>query len=215
MVRVALVDDDPVLRSALAAEVEAAEGMSLVGAASSYAEGRALIGAGGFDVLLVDLGLPDGSGLDLIGLEARADRGADIIVITQFADQKKVLDSIRAGARGYLLKDRSGPGCVEAIAEIRRGGSPISPIIARQLVTELGRSNDDAAPGPPSPLTEREHEVLAILARGFSYRECAELLMVSANTIGFHVKSIYRKLEVNSRAEALFEAMSQGIISHR
>jgi DNA-binding NarL/FixJ family response regulator len=214
VIAVALVEDDPVLRDALSAEIEAAPGLRLAGAASSYAEGRALILAGGFEVLLVDLGLPDGAGIDLIRQEARSGRDTDIIVITQFADQKKVLDSIRAGARGYLLKDPSGPGCVEAIAEIRRGGSPISPIIARQLMSELGKAGDDAT-APASPLTEREHEVLAMLARGFSYRECADLLQISANTIGFHVKSIYRKLEVNSRAEALFEAMSQGIIRHQ
>jgi DNA-binding NarL/FixJ family response regulator len=120
VIAVALVEDDPVLRDALSAEIEAAPGLRLAGAASSYAEGRALILAGGFEVLLVDLGLPDGAGIDLIRQEARSGRDTDIIVITQFADQKKVLDSIRAGARGYLLKDPSGPGCVEAIAEIRR-----------------------------------------------------------------------------------------------
>jgi DNA-binding NarL/FixJ family response regulator len=213
VIAVALIEDDPALRGALSAEIDNAPGLALAGVASSFAEGLQLILAGGFDVLLVDLGLPDGAGIDLIRQEARSGRDTDIIVITQFADQKKVLDSIRAGARGYLLKDPGGPSCVEAIAEIRRGGSPISPIIARQLMSELGRTGDHTA-ATPSLLTEREQAVLAMLARGFSYRECADLLKVSANTIGFHVKGIYRKLEVNSRAEALFEAMSQGIIRH-
>lgn len=217
MIRVAIVEDDPELLGRFLDAINATQGMIVVNTASSFAAGAGMIEAGGYDVLLSDLGLPDGDGILLIAKESSMGRGTDILVITQFADQKKVLDSIRAGARGYLLKDQRIESCLEAIAEIRRGGSPISPSIARQLINQLGVGAPLAkAPKLVSPLSERETEVLQMLSRGFSYNECGDILKVSANTIGFHVKNIYRKLEVNSRAEALFEATSQGLIhQHR
>jgi DNA-binding NarL/FixJ family response regulator len=215
MIRIAIIEDDPVMLEKLEAAIAAAEGLMTVGTAQNCAAGRGLIEAGGYDVLLCDLGLPDGSGIDLIRLEAGKGRDTDILVITLFADQGKLLATIRAGARGYLLKDESIDDCIQAIRDIRRGGSPISPIIARQLLGEIRPEAPHPETLPVSPLSERESEVLNLLARGFSYAECAEILHVSANTIGTHVKGIYRKLEVNSRAEALFEASSQGILDRR
>lgn len=212
MIRVAMIEDDPVMSERLGAAISTADGLMLVATAGNFAAGRGVVEAGGYDVLLCDLGLPDGSGIDLIRLEAAKGRDTDILVITLFADQGKLLATIRAGARGYLLKDESIDDCIQAIRDIRRGGSPISPIIARQLLSEIKPALPHPETLPVSPLSERETEVLNLLARGFSYAECAEILHVSANTIGTHVKGIYRKLEVNSRAEALFEASSQGIL---
>lgn len=213
MIRVAVVEDDPVMRDHLSRAIGACEDMLLTATAANVAEAAGMIEAGGYDVLLCDLGLPDGSGVSLIRQEALTGRDTDILVITVFANQNKVLDAIRAGARGYLLKDERIEDCMAAVREIRRGGSPISPIIARQLLGEI-RPDPREAPRPmASPLSEREYEVLNLLARGFSNAECAEILTVSSNTIGTHVKNIYRKLEVNSRAEALFEASSQGLLS--
>ncbi len=215
MIRVAMIEDDPVMSERLGAAISADDEMMLVATAGNFAAGRGVVEAGGYDVLLCDLGLPDGSGIDLIRLEAAKGRDTDILVITLFADQGKLLATIRAGARGYLLKDESIDDCIQAIRDIRRGGSPISPIIARQLLGEIKPALPHPETLPVSPLSERETEVLNLLARGFSYAECADILHVSANTIGTHVKGIYRKLEVNSRAEALFEASSQGILGHR
>ncbi len=213
MIRVAIVEDDPVLSARFADAINATDGMLVVATAANVAAGIGVVDAGGYEVLLCDLGLPDGSGITLIAKEASKGRDTDILVITQFADQQKVLDSIRAGARGYLLKDQTLASCIDAITEIRRGGSPISPVIARRIMDQMVTERPAAAPPPVSPLSERETEVLNMLARGFSYAECGDILHVSLNTIGFHVKNIYRKLEVNSRAEALFEAGSQGLIA--
>jgi DNA-binding NarL/FixJ family response regulator len=212
MIRVAIVEDDIGMLRRLADAIHGDDGLILVNSAESCAEARGMIEAGGYDVLLCDLGLPDGSGIDLIAQESGSGRDTDILVITLFADQSKVLASIRAGARGYLLKDGDLQACLAAIHEIRRGGSPMSPMIARQLLGEIGA----AAPAPAtiSPLSERELELLNLLSRGFSYAECGDILRVSINTIGSHIKNIYRKLEVNSRAEALFEASAQGLLHH-
>ena len=216
-IRVAIVEDDPIMRGKLEAAVAGADYLVLAAAADNFARGEMLVETGGYDVLLCDLGLPDGSGIDLIRREAAKARGTDILVITLFADQGKVLDTIRAGARGYLLKDERIDDCVAAIREIRRGGSPISPIIARQLLAQIRPEPSTTAPSKSesrasSPLSERETEVLTLLSRGGTYAECGEVLSVSANTIASHVKNIYRKLEVSSRSEAVFEASTQGFL---
>ncbi|MBK8374000.1 response regulator [Sphingorhabdus sp.] len=215
MIRVAIIEDDPVMRDLLSGAVEACDDMMVTSTADNVAMASGMIEAGGYDVLLCDLGLPDGSGITLIRQEALTGRDTDILVITIFANQNKVLDAIRAGARGYLLKDERIEDCIEAIRNIRRGGSPISPIIARQLLGQITPEASQPSAPLASPLSEREYEVLNLLSRGFSNSECADILTVSANTIGTHVKNIYRKLEVNSRAEALFEASSQGLLARQ
>ncbi len=212
MIRVAIIEDDPVMRDLLSTSVDGCADMIVTGTAQNVAEASGMIEAGGYDVLLCDLGLPDGNGATLIRQEALTGRDTDILVITIFANQNKVLDAIRAGARGYLLKDERIEDCIEAIRNIRRGGSPISPIIARQLLGQIVPDPSETRLPMAAPLSEREVEVLNLLSRGFSNAECAEILTVSPNTIGTHVKNIYRKLEVNSRAEALFEASSQGLL---
>lgn len=212
-IRVAIIEDDPTMRGLLCDAVADCDDMTLTQTADNVSIATGMIEAGGYDVLLCDLGLPDGNGVNLIRQEASTGRGTDILVITIFANQNKVLDAVRAGARGYLLKDERIEDCMEAIRNIRRGGSPISPIIARQLLGQIKPEGTDKPLPLASPLSEREYEVLNLLARGFSNAECADILTVSSNTIGTHVKNIYRKLEVNSRAEALFEASSQGLLS--
>lgn len=211
MIRVAIIEDDPATVDRLFLALRPADDTEIVAVARNVLTGMQLIHAGGFDVLLCDLALPDGSGIELIREMSRRYPDSDTIVITIFADQAKVLASIKAGARGYLLKDERLEDCVEGIREIRRGGSPITPIIARQLLQQL--QPDKTVERPlDEPLSPREAEVLNLLARGFSYAEIAGLMTLSAQTIGTYVKRVYRKLEVNSRAEAVFEASSRGIM---
>ena len=213
MIRVAIIEDDPTMRNLLSDAIENCEDMRVMNVADNVATASGMIDAGGYDVLLCDLGLPDGNGIDLIRKEALTGRDTDILVITIFANQNKVLGAVEAGARGYLLKDERIEDCIEAIRKVHKGGSPISPIIARQLLQRIKPMSPAAHAPMAAPLSEREIEVLNLLARGFSNAECANILTISTNTIGTHVKNIYRKLEVNSRAEALFEASSQGLIS--
>ncbi|MBU6165736.1 MAG: response regulator transcription factor [Alphaproteobacteria bacterium] len=210
-IRIILAEDDPALRSHLGSAIAAEADLILIGSAANLAEGAALVARGGYDVLLCDLGLPDGSGIDLIRQSAARWPDADVLVVTMFADQDKVLASIMAGARGYVLKGDAIADAMAAIRTVRAGGSPISPTIARQLLRRIQPAPASLAP-QPSPLSDRELELLRLLARGFSYAESAGLLGLSAHTVASHVKNIYRKLEVNSRAEALYEANALGLI---
>jgi DNA-binding NarL/FixJ family response regulator len=217
-IRTAIIEDDPAALERINTALHNVEDIEIIGIARNAAKGLELIEAGGFDVLLCDLGLPDGSGIPLIREAAGRYPESDIIVITIFADQTKVLDSIKAGARGYLLKDEHFDNCASSIREIRRGGSPISPIIARQLLKQLqpAAAAGKSSTKTPDILTPRELEVLNLLSRGFSYAEIGGILSLSTQTIATYVKSIYRKMEVSSRSEAVYEASSLGLIDmHR
>ncbi|WP_417593727.1 response regulator [Parasphingorhabdus sp.] len=209
--KVAVVEDDPPVLADICAAIALAEDMELVASATNFATGKKLVANGGFDVLVCDLGLPDGDGTDLIRMASKRQHEIDIMVLTMFADHQKVLNAIRAGARGYLLKEQPLENCVNAIREIRTGGSPISPIIARLVLKQLQPASEPVEQLAEA-LSKRELETLNLLSRGFSYSESAEIMDISAHTVATYVKHIYRKLEVNSRAEAVFEASNRGIL---
>jgi DNA-binding NarL/FixJ family response regulator len=213
VIRVAVIEDDPAALERISSALDTAQDIAIVATALNAASGRALIDSCEFDVLLCDLGLPDGSGMPLIRQAAEKGADIDIMVITIFADQDKVLGSIKAGARGYLLKDERFDSFAESIREVRRGGSPISPVIARQLLKEFQPREQDADKKGLELLSKRELDVLKLLARGFSFVEIGDILKIGRSTVATYVKNIYQKLEVNSRAEAVFEASSLGVIT--
>lgn len=226
--RVLIVEDDPTTLERLAALVESHDAFELFGRAASLHEARGLIAGDMPDVLLTDLGLPDGSGIELIAQVAAASAGTEIAVMTVFADEGHVLRAIEAGATGYLIKDGNDQDVITAIGQLVRGESPISPSIARHVLRRLvpgGRSeaagaaetaspalNPDAAGSDKPLLTDRETDVLRQIAKGFSYDEIAAALGISVHTVTTHIKNIYRKLAVRSRGEAVFEAMQLGLI---
>jgi len=208
--RVAIIEDDFVLRDELARVVALAPDLEVVGVADGLTRGRELLNRD-IDVLLIDLALPDGSGIDLIR-EIDARRGKiRIIVISVFGDARSVVRSIEAGADGYLLKGAEPAEAAAAIRTVLEGGAPISPAVAGHILARMrNREQTTAAPGPA--LSPREVLVLTDLAKGFRYKEVARLQGISPNTVGDHVKSIYRKLAVSSRSEAVFEAVQAGLI---
>jgi DNA-binding NarL/FixJ family response regulator len=212
---VLLVEDDAATRTRLARVIERETDLRLLGAAASCREARAQLAETLPDVLLVDLGLPDGSGVELVR-EVKA-RGAatEAMVITVFGDEQHVVAALEAGAAGYVLKDGADAYIIESIHALLNGGSPISPAIARHLLRRFrGPAPQPASGGGEEVpgLTEREHQVLELLVKGFTFQEIGELLGISAHTVTTHVKHIYGKLEVRSRAEAVYEALQLGIV---
>lgn len=230
---VLLVEDDAPTRQRISLAISADPTLQLVGEASSHAEGRAQLERLRPDVLVTDLDLRDGSGIDLIRQVHALDLSALCMVITIFGDEKHVAEAIQAGALGYLLKDARAESIAQSIHDLVAGGSPISPPIARYLMTRLRAPDETAtrpagetaralasdtqprqieAPPSVSPLSEREHEVLGAVVKGFSYGEIAALLGISSHTIATHIRRIYQKLAVHSKSEAVYEALQLGIV---
>jgi DNA-binding NarL/FixJ family response regulator len=218
LTRILVVDDDEAFRESVCATIERDEGMVLAAQAGTVAGAREAIEAGGFDVALIDLGLPDGNGIELIKLLAETRPEVDVMVVTVFGDESHVLASVEAGATGYLLKRSLANTLGQTVRELLAGGSPISPVIARQLLQRFKRdaatpeAAAQAAAVEASGLSEREREVLLYIAKGFTVGEIAPILHLSAHTVATHVKHIYRKLAVHSRTEAVFEAGRMGLI---
>lgn len=212
---VMVVEDDPAFLARFCRLVASSPDLSLLAAVGDLASARRSIERQPPDVLLTDLGLPDGSGIDLIRETAARHPATDIMVITIFGDEQHVIASIEAGATGYILKDSLPEAFVGLIAQLRAGGSPISPVIARQLLRRMQpvRTTEPADPRPADALlSARESEVLGLVAKGFNFAEVARLLDISPHTITAHVKKIYQKLAVHSRAEAVYEATKLGLL---
>lgn len=160
------------------------------------------------DIALVDLGLPDGSGVELIGEIQRRSPATLCVVASIYDDDSHLFPALRAGARGYLLKDQPRETLVRALVGIVTGQPPLSPAIARKLLTHFHAPLDDQG----ESLTAREKEVLTIIAKGLTMNEVANVLGLSRNTVASYVKEIYRKLNVSSRAEAALTARHMGLV---
>lgn len=208
-----IVDDLPEFRQAFGDMIAATADMVLAGCSGTVAGGLALLDQGPVDILLVDLGLPDGSGLSLIreAMKRWPDR-CDAMVISVFADEHHVLAAIEAGATGYLLKDASPIDVVQQIRELRAGGSPISPVIARRLLQRLAPAKVPEPKTEEVSLTEQELAVLSYAAKGFTFDEVGQLLGISRHTVMTYIKRSYQKLQVHSKTEALYEARRMGLL---
>ena len=214
-IAVAIVEDDPDFSSALRQVVQDAPDMRLAGHAATLADGLAMLAGPAADVLLVDLGLPDGSGIAVIRAAAQRWPGCNIMVSTNFGDETHVMRSIEAGAAGYLLKDSSPSRMGDEIRSLASGGSPISPIIARQVLARFRSpvpATTSTADDGASQLSQREKEVLDYITKGFTVPEIAGLMQLSHFTVRTFVRRIYSKLKVTSKAEAIYEARNQGLV---
>jgi len=212
---VALVEDDREARARLAASIRSQRSLQLVAEYVTGAEALAGLESVAPEVLLVDLGLPDISGLDVVRFAASRHPDCDILVVSIFGDEANVLAALEAGARGYLLKGSLQRDIVLDIRDIRNGGSPLSPIIARQVLKRLQAPSREplaTEAEADTTLTPRESEILNAISRGFSYAETAVMLGISVGTVHTFLKRIYRKLAVHSKTEAVFEANRLGLI---
>ena len=211
---VLIVEDDDPTRMRLARAVASRPDLRVCAAVGTVADARAVLDREAPAVLLTDLDLPDGNGIELIRAARSAGRGTQSMVITVFGDEQHVVAAIEAGALGYLLKDASADSIGRAILEMLDGGSPMSPPVARYLLQRFARTAEPVAPpaSGASELSAREREVLTFIVKGFSYAEIARLLELSTHTVATHVRRIYGKLAVHSRGEAVYEALATGLV---
>ena len=222
MVKVLIVEDEPEFLRRFADAVRSDPTLTLCGAVGTVAEARVIIDATGPDVVLTDLGLPDGNGVEVIRAAVSRNSLCDVLVVTMFGDDGSVIDSLSAGATGYLTKDALPGHIVTSIREVRAGGAPISPAIARRVLQHYRvavRAPSTPLPLPEagmppsaSPLTARETETLRLVAKGLNFKEIGGVLNVSPHTVTTHVKRIYQKLAVHSRGEAVYEASQLGLL---
>ncbi|WAC27470.1 MULTISPECIES: response regulator [unclassified Ancylobacter] len=217
LIDILLVEDDAPTRERLSDALAAASDFAVTSVAN-LTDALAKLDEGMPRILLTDLQLPDGHGIELIRRVRRDSPGTDIMVISILGDEESVIAAITAGATGYLLKDAFQTDVAATVRELALGHSPISASIARYIVR---RTQASLQPGPEverrptlntARLTAREIDILWGIAKGFSYADIAEHLGLSRQTVPGHIKSIYRKLEVNTRGEAVFEAVQQGLI---
>ena len=214
-ISVLIVEDQPEFLQRFSSAVLSDPGLLLLGAVSTGAAGMRLLDEHPPDAMLIDLGLPDVDGIELIRHAAMKYPDTDSLVVTMFGDDAHVLASIEAGATGYLLKDAMADNICASIHELRSGGSPITPSIARRILTRFRAEGDVPREGvetATSPLSQREIDVLRLVAKGLSFIEVGEQLVLSPHTVVAHVKKIYRKLAVHSRGEAVYEATQMGLL---
>jgi len=212
-----VVEDDVVTRRLLCNAIELEPSLELGAAFGNVLEAQKYLERMPIDLLLTDLGLPDGSGLHVIRSCHRLSPMADIMVITLLSDEDQILACIEAGASGYVLKDSGHLNILRAILDLRSGGAPISPVIARKVLSRMRRFAADTnalQASEDAMLTRREFAILELISRGGTYAKVAEALGLSVGTVQTHVKHIYAKLSVHSRTEAIIEARRRGLIPY-
>ena len=209
-IRVVLIEDQRPTREGLAALIGGSPGMLVVAQCASGEEALAQVADQHPDVILTDLGLPGIQGVDVVASLHRLRPQTPILVLTVHGEDHYVFDALCAGAFGYLLKDVEPARLLAAIQEVHLGGAPMSPEVARRVVSMFQKVV------PPrsleSGLSERELQVLRLLADGHSYKTCADHLTISIDTIRFYVRRIYERLHVHSKSEAVTKALRDGWI---
>lgn len=187
----------------------------IIGKASTKRQAQELMAQFPFQMLVTDLSLPDGLSLELIRQCAAAHPDCDIMLLINSGDNPHIVSAIESGAKGYVIKDELEKNLIAAVRLLQAGGSPVSPGVAksvlRALRTQVTQVTTVNQVTTPNPLSERETEILNLLAKGMSFNEIGEILTISPHTVTAHVKKIYRKLQVHSRGEAVYEAAQMGL----
>ena len=209
--RIAIVEDESDTRDRLVTLIQSQSEFEWIGDTDTVEGGLQLLSQSKPDILLVDLGLPDGSGIQLIEAIRTLRLDTQALVISGFHDEHRVFTALESGAKGYILKHEDDQEVLNGIQTILSGGAPISPTIAKLM---LNRFAKPTLPDVelPEQLTERQQKILKFLSQGFTAKEIAEKLSISYYTVTTHIKNIYDKLQVNSRIEALIEAKKIGYL---
>jgi len=212
-IRVLLVDDQNLVRQGVRALLSLADGIEVIGEASDGRQALEVIPQLNPDVVLMDMRMPVMSGLEALQAMARTQTLPPTIILTTFDDDQLVLAGIKAGAKGYLLKDVSLEQLVGAIQAVAGGGSLVQPAVTQRLLSGLEHMrNDFVSLEKPDPLTERETEILRLMAGGFSNKEIANSLGVAEGTIKNHVSNILSKLGVRDRTRAVLKAFELQLV---
>jgi DNA-binding NarL/FixJ family response regulator len=212
-ISVCLVDDQTLVRQGIRSLLELSDDIRVAAEAADGAQAVEVIPQAQPDVVLLDMRMPGMSGLDVLNALAQKNALPPTIILTTFDDDQLVLAGLKAGARGYLLKDVSLEQLVEAVKTVAGGGSLVAPVVTQRLLTGLERmQNDFTSLDQPDPLTERETEILRLMASGYSNKEIANSLNVAEGTVKNHVSNILSKLGVRDRTRAVLKAFELGIV---
>jgi len=217
-----LIEDDALVRDFVLRVIGQRPGWRLAGYSPTLTHARAHAAVAAADVYLVDLGLPDGRGEDLLRSLSRSNPGSELLVFSVFGDESRLIEAIEAGATGYVLKGCSGEELLAAIEQIRAGGAPISSLLARLLLKRLRsvqeaqvqaqQVSSDLELAVSAILSDRETQVLKLVAQGYVNKEIARKLDISTHTVSSHIKSLYNKLAVHSRVQVVRIAQARGLV---
>lgn len=215
LTRIYLIEDDRSIQLFVEETLKQRPQWRLVGCSDTYAHAQVMALNSMADVFLVDLGLPDGRGEDMLRQLAVARPDAELLVFTVFGDESRLLTALQMGATGYVLKGCSSEELTDAIEQICEGGAPISPLLARMLLKKFRPPGE--APGSPTlveppPLSDRESDVLKLVAQGYLNKEIAKKLGIGSATVSTHIKNLYRKLAVHTRVQVVKVAQERGLI---
>ncbi len=217
MTRVMLVDDQTLIRQGIRLLLMTEPGMEVVGEAANGREALALVEQAHPEVVLMDIRMPGMDGVAATREITTRHPEIGVIILTTFDDDEYIFEGLRAGARGYLLKDISSEEMADAVRVVARGGALIQPSITRKVLSEFARLSSSPAPSSrpaslPEPLTDRELDVLRCIAEGLSNREIAERLVITEGTVKNHVSNLIAKLGVRDRTQALLKAKELGLV---
>ena len=206
-IKVSIVEDDAGIRESLAIVINGTDGFRCVGAFPNAEVALKQMPCDWPDVVLMDINLPEMSGIECVARLKQMRPEIQVIMLTICADDDQIFDSLTHGASGYLIKKTPPAKILEAISEVQAGGVPMSNAIARKVVQFFRQRQ---SPGKPEALSKREYEILALLAKGYQYKEIADMLSISRQTVATHIKNIYEKMHVHSRTEAVVKFLESG-----
>jgi len=213
-IRIYLIEDDRSIVRFVEETIALRPEWRLVGYSDTVTHARTMAPLSAADVFLVDLGLPDGRGEDLLRLLHVSKPAAELLVFTVFGDESRLITALQMGATGYVLKGCSTQELIDAIEQVQEGGAPISPLLARMLLKKFRASSplDGNDVGEWPTLSDRETDVLKLVAQGYVNKEIAQRLGIGVATVSTHIKSLYRKLAVHTRVQVVKVAQERGLI---
>lgn len=216
ILRILIVENDAHIRDRMERVIGAETDICIIGTAETKSAAKKLINTYPFETLVIDLTLPDGFGLEIVSWVNEKYPESDVMILANSEDDPHIVSAIEAGATGYVLKSAIESDLINAVRLLQAGGSPVSPNVAKSVLRALCTNStvvtEKVPTVVPHPLSERETEILRLLAKGMSFNEIGNILAISPHTVTAHIKKIYRKLQVHSRGEAVYEAAQMGII---